>query len=296
MRRTAWIAGTAAALALAGCGGTTASSGFGPVADAGPAVPAGTPDAVAATDGRLGPATAATSEAPPVELSRGGRPDVSEPEQPADHVGVGAAASCADPELAPGAATLPAVLQATLCLVNAERVDRGLVRLTENTRLATAARRYAEDMVAGGYFSHTGRDGSDFATRLRRVGYIPSTGAWAIGENLAWGTGALATPAAIVARLDELAGSPRQRARAALPRDRPRHRGRQPRRRGRRRRDLRDGVRRHHRAGRAVRQEARRAHRGAPAAAAAAEALEGATSAVPERAHAAFALVPVRDG
>ena len=198
MRRTAWIAGTAAALALAGCGGTTASPGFGPVADAGPAVPAGTPDAVAATDGRLGPATAATSEAPPVELSRGGRPDVSEPDQPADHVGVGAAASCADPELGPGAATLPAVLQATLCLVNAERVDRGLVRLTENTRLATAARRYAEDMVAGGYFSHTGRDGSDFATRLRRVGYIPATGAWAIGENLAWGTGALATPAAIV--------------------------------------------------------------------------------------------------
>lgn len=198
MRRTAWIAGTAAALALAGCGGTTAGSGSGPVADAGPAVPAGTPDAVAATDGRLGPATAATSEAPAVELSRGGRPDVSEHEQPADRVGVGAAAACAGPELAPGAANLASVLQATLCLLNAERVDRGLVRLTENTRLATAARRYAADMVAGGYFSHTGRDGSDFATRLRRVGYIPVTGAWAIGENLAWGTGALATPVTIV--------------------------------------------------------------------------------------------------
>src|SRR5690348_7837524 len=166
MRRTAWIGAAAAALALAGCGGTTAGSGSGPVADAGPAVPAGTPYAVPATDGRLGPARAATSETPAVELSRGGRPDVAEHEQPADRVGVGAAASCADPELAPAAETLPAVFQATLCLLNAERVDRGLVRLTANTRLATAARRYAADMVAGGYFSHTGRDGSDFATRL----------------------------------------------------------------------------------------------------------------------------------
>src|SRR4051812_9587896 len=182
MRRTAWIAGAAAALALAGCGGTTAGSGSGPVPDAGPAVPAGTPDAVAATDGRLGPATAATSEAPAVELSRGGRPDVSEHGQPADRVGVGAAAACAGPELAAGvgagaaaagagpgpargAATPAPVLQAPLCLLNAGRVARGLARLPENPRLATAARRYAADMVAGGYFSHTGRDGSDFATR-----------------------------------------------------------------------------------------------------------------------------------
>jgi uncharacterized protein YkwD len=196
MRRTAWIAGTAAVVALAGCGGTTGAPG--PVADASPAQPVGTPAAIAATDGRLGPASAASSDAPGVEVSPGGRPDVREHEQPADRAGVGAAASCPGPELAPDVATMAAVMQATLCLVNAERIDRGLARLTSNTRLATAAQRYARDMVVGGYFSHTGRDGSDFATRLRRVGYIPAFGAWAIGENLAWGTGALATPAAIV--------------------------------------------------------------------------------------------------
>ena len=33
---------------------------------------------------------------------------------------------------------------------------------------------------------------------LRRMGYIPSGRAWAVGENLAWGTGPLGTPAAIV--------------------------------------------------------------------------------------------------
>ena len=196
MRRTAWIAGAAATLALAACGGTT--SGSGPRADAGPATPTPTPDVVADTDGRLGPASAATSDAPPVELSPGGRPDLGDHEQPADRAGVGAAASCANPELAPDAGSMPFVLKSTLCLVNAERIDRGLAPLTENARLATAARRYAEDMVAGGYFSHTGRDGSDFSERLRRVGYIPTARQWAIGENLAWGTGALATPAAIV--------------------------------------------------------------------------------------------------
>src|SRR5690242_231146 len=155
MRRTAWMAGTVAVLAMAGCGGTTSAPG--PVADASPARPVGTPEAIAATDGRLGPASTASSGAPGVEVSPGGRPDVREHEQPADRAGVGAAASCAGLELAPEAATMAAVMQATLCLVNAQRIDRGLARLSTNSRLATAAQRYAQDMVAGGYFSHTGR-------------------------------------------------------------------------------------------------------------------------------------------
>jgi hypothetical protein len=53
-----------------------------------------------------------------------------------------------------------------------------------------------QDLVAGSYFSHTGRDGSDILARIKRTGYIRDDRAWRIGENLAWGTGALATPAA----------------------------------------------------------------------------------------------------
>ena len=70
-------------------------------------------------------------------------------DEPEDRVGVGAAASCTAPELDPVGGSLPAVLASTLCLLNAERVDRGLARLSENGRLATAARRYAGDLVAG---------------------------------------------------------------------------------------------------------------------------------------------------
>jgi uncharacterized protein YkwD len=152
---------------------------------------------VAAADGRLGPATAAARDSA-ARVRPGGRPDVTAPAPGEPRDGVGAGAACPTPEVSPAAESLPAVLVATLCLVNAERVDRGLARLTQNTRLADAARRYAADLVAGQYFSHTGRDGSDIVARLRRVNYIPADRAWAVGENLAWGTGALATPVAIV--------------------------------------------------------------------------------------------------
>jgi uncharacterized protein YkwD len=196
MAWTARILGAMVALALVGCGGAVEQ----PIAAMPASTPAGpaNPDAVAPTDGRLGPATTATDDGVVDELSPGGRPDVRSTDEPEDRAGVGAAASCTAPELDPVGGSLPAVLASTLCLLNAERVDRGLARLSENGRLATAARRYAGDLVAGGYFSHTGRDGSDVGTRLRRVGYIPADRAWAVGENLAWGTGPLATPAAIV--------------------------------------------------------------------------------------------------
>jgi hypothetical protein len=90
------------------------------------------------------------------------------------------------------------VAEATLCLLNGERADQGLAPLAPNDKLATAAAAHAQDLVAGSYFSHTGRDGSDVLDRIKRTGYIRDDRAWRVGENLAWGTGALATPAAIV--------------------------------------------------------------------------------------------------
>ena len=85
-----------------------------------------------------------------------------------------------------------------LCLLNGERADAGLAPLTLNAKLAAAASAYARDLVAGSYFSHTGRDGSTIRTRLDAAGYLPEDAGWAIGENLAWGTGPLATPGSIM--------------------------------------------------------------------------------------------------
>ena len=99
----------------------------------------------------------------------------------------------------PDRANLATVAEATLCLLNGERADRGLAALRLNDRLQRAALGHGNDMVDHQYFAHAGRDGSQPADRIRATGYLSGGGAWRIGENLAWGTGELATPKAIMA-------------------------------------------------------------------------------------------------
>jgi uncharacterized protein YkwD len=87
---------------------------------------------------------------------------------------------------------------ATLCLVNQERTSRGLKPLKANRRLSKAAARHARDMVARNYFSHDSLGGGDFVDRIRSAGYVQPRGLPSLGEDLAWGSGALGTPDAIV--------------------------------------------------------------------------------------------------
>lgn len=103
---------------------------------------------------------------------------------------------CAGADLTPSAANAAAVRAATLCLVNVERTSRGLVALRGDARLRRAAAAYSRDMVSRSYFSHVSPDGRDIVARLRAVGL--GRGAYTFGENIAWGTGELATPAATV--------------------------------------------------------------------------------------------------
>jgi len=103
---------------------------------------------------------------------------------------------CADTALAPSAATLPAVRAALLCLHNRDRAARGLPPLRENARLRAAAVAHARDMVRDGYFAHERPGGADMATRILDAGYGRNR-ASSLGENIAWGTGRLATAAEI---------------------------------------------------------------------------------------------------
>jgi uncharacterized protein YkwD len=64
--------------------------------------------------------------------------------------------------------------------------------------LRRAARRYAKRMVAENFFAHESPSGSELDERVRASGYLRGARGWAAGENLAWGTGPLATPAATV--------------------------------------------------------------------------------------------------
>jgi uncharacterized protein YkwD len=192
---TTLVAVSIGALAVAGCGATTAATESSRLA-ASPRASVSEP--IERTDGRLGDATAQRSGSPLRELSRGGRPDARRRGNAPRRDGVGAGAACPNPDLAASVESLPAMTDATLCLLNGERADHGLGPLAPNDKLAAAATAYAQDLVAGSYFSHTGRDGSGVLDRIERSGYLPRDAGWVLGENLAWGTGSLATPGSIM--------------------------------------------------------------------------------------------------
>ena len=108
-----------------------------------------------------------------------------------------AQAACANADKLPSQATVQQLRTATICLVNAERRQRGRHVLRANNGLALAGQRHAKDMVRKRYFAHNSRAGRDFKDRIVRSGYTRGHAA-ILGENLAWGSRHLATPRAIV--------------------------------------------------------------------------------------------------
>jgi uncharacterized protein YkwD len=77
-------------------------------------------------------------------------------------------------------------------LVNVERASEGCGAVTVDTRLTAAARAHSADMAANDYFSHTSRDGTEFAERITSAGYRWSSAA----ENIAAGQ---RSPASVMA-------------------------------------------------------------------------------------------------
>jgi uncharacterized protein YkwD len=108
------------------------------------------------------------------------------------------AASCGSASAQPGEVSKAAMASSTICLLNAERSQRGLRPLKVNRRLARAAAGHAGDMVRREYFSHDSLSGASFVDRIRRTGYLSGPHAWFVGENLAWGSGDRSSPSAVV--------------------------------------------------------------------------------------------------
>jgi uncharacterized protein YkwD len=106
-----------------------------------------------------------------------------------------AAASCPGEDLVPSSSNISQVKHATLCLLNRERAALGLRKLKTSAPLARAARRYSATMVRDDFFDHVSPSGSTLVERIRKTSYLSDAGSFALGENLAWGTGYLATPA-----------------------------------------------------------------------------------------------------
>ena len=106
---------------------------------------------------------------------------------------------CASADALPGQAAGDDLRAATLCLMNAERTARGLGRLQAEPLLGRVAGELrAPDGARALLRPHLARrlddarahQGDELPARRRR--------SWSVGENLAWGTGALATPRAMV--------------------------------------------------------------------------------------------------
>jgi uncharacterized protein YkwD len=104
-----------------------------------------------------------------------------------------AQAGCPGADLMPAAGNLAAVRGAVLCLYNQVRVSHGLPQLRQNARLRRAATSHTADMIKHHFFEHTAPGGATMVDRIFRAHYARRDQAWAFGENLAWGSGRLAT-------------------------------------------------------------------------------------------------------
>ena len=121
-----------------------------------------------------------------------------------------ALAAPASASACPGANELPHVgsietaERATFCLINRERTTRGLRKLRRNGRLDLASVRHARAMAARNYFAH-----GNYVGRIKSANYLRGARSWRLGENIAWGSGELSTPAEI---MDAWMNSPGHRA------------------------------------------------------------------------------------
>jgi uncharacterized protein YkwD len=116
------------------------------------------------------------------------------------------AAGCAGAGLMPTHTNSAQIRHATLCLLNAQRRAHGLRGLRANPRLRRAASGFARLMERANFFSHTSPSGSTPLSRIRSTSYLHGARSWTIGENIAWGTGAYATPRGTVSAWMRSAG------------------------------------------------------------------------------------------
>jgi uncharacterized protein YkwD len=153
--------------------------------------------AVAVATPRAGP----QNEARPADAARVGRHHhrlfigYSPPAAPPADLKV----PCQNTDLRPAPQNVAAIESATVCLINQERAKVGLNALTAEYHLQAAADHHSTDMIQADYFDHTSPSGETAAANVLNTGYVPPDSAYTIGENLAWGTLELSTPAEIVA-------------------------------------------------------------------------------------------------
>jgi len=107
--------------------------------------------------------------------------------------------SCPGANLYPSATNVPAVDAATLCLVNRLRAAHHLSALRANRELGHVAASQVTSMVRWNYFADVRPSGQTPMSLVAVTRYPAHAAQFAVGENIAWGTGSYTTPAHIVA-------------------------------------------------------------------------------------------------
>ncbi len=106
--------------------------------------------------------------------------------------------SCGGAYLQPTRANLKRVTAATRCLIERERETYRLGLLHSNGSLQRIATSQAREMVIGDYFGDNSLSGSTPMQRIEVSAYASRTKSLLAAQNIGWGTGGLATPAAMV--------------------------------------------------------------------------------------------------
>ena len=109
-----------------------------------------------------------------------------------------AAEACTGADTPPAAEDPTMAIAATVCVLNAERAGHGRAPLRWSASLGASAGDMAGELARGRFFAHTTPAGRNLLDRVRPTGYLGAADDWILGENIAWGSGALETPAATV--------------------------------------------------------------------------------------------------
>ena len=113
------------------------------------------------------------------------------------------------PATAEATVTTTRVERRVVALINQERAERGLARLSFRTSLIRAARSHTREMAARTVLTHVSENGWTPAPRVRYFGYTAADCTfWTMGEDIACGRAgtSYARPAAIVALWMQSAG------------------------------------------------------------------------------------------
>lgn len=111
-----------------------------------------------------------------------------------------AAAPCVGDDTPVTISQAPVARAAIVCLINQQRKAHHRRALRTNRSLNRQAAAYSERMVAERFFAHVDPLGGTIDRRAKASGYLKGAYEWALGENLAWGSGSRGLPASIVAQ------------------------------------------------------------------------------------------------